>query len=124
MENVTLNDLLYVLLICVGPLALRFFYQLVRTKVENSHYAEAVAAIFDSVMFVNQTFVDELKAHGNFDAEARVTAFEKAKNAALDIMRESTYRWLERAYLDLDSWFEVQIEKAVKEAKNQSGAVA
>lgn len=117
METVTLNDILYALLTMAVPLILSYVIQLVSEFIADSKHKDAVKTVFDAVVYVNQTFVDELKRAGNFDAEAQKTAFEKAKNAALDTMRNSTYKWLDKVYIDLDSWFEVQIERAVNGAK-------
>lgn len=117
MENITINDILYMLLTVALPLVLRYAYQLVAAKLADTKYAEAVNDVWTAVSYVNQTFVDSLKASGSFDEEAAQAAFEKAKTAALDIMKDSTYEWLEKTYVDVDAWFTVQIESAVNSAK-------
>lgn len=117
MESITINDILYALITVALPLVLRYVYQLVAVKVAGTQYANAVAAVFSAVDYVNQTFVDSLKESGNFDAEAQKQAFLKAKEAALETMQASTLKWLEKSYVNLDEWFTVQIESAVKAAK-------
>lgn len=117
MENVTINDIFYVLLTVALPLVLRYAYQLVSVKVANTQYSNAVNAIYSAVEYVNQTFVDTLKQAGNFDEASQIIALEKAKDAALDIMEENTIDWLERSFVDLDTWLTVQIESAVKAVK-------
>lgn len=117
MENVTMNDILYVILTAVLPLLMTYLYQLVSVKVEDSKSADAISAVFKAVSYVNQTFVDSLKASGNFDAEAQKLAFNKAKDAALEIMSASTKAWLKKSYDNLDEWLTVQIEAAVKVSK-------
>lgn len=122
MEHITINDILYVLLTMALPLVLRYAYQLASAKLAETKYADAVASVYAAVDYVNQTFVDGLKAEGYFDQEAAMQAFRMAKDAALQCMKDSTYKWLEKTYADLDTWLEVQIESAVNSAKK--GAVA
>jgi len=117
MNNVTINDILYMLLTVALPLVLRYIYQLVAVKVAGTKYENAVSAVYTAVDFVNQTFVDALKAAGAFDKESAALALEKAKTAALDTMEAGTRKWLEKSYTDLDGWLTVQIESAVKGVK-------
>jgi len=117
MDNLTINDVFYALLTVAVPVALRYIIQLISAKVAGSHYAEAVDAVLAAVEYVNQTFVDSLKASGSFDTDAKLDAFEKAKNAALLSLSAGTQKWLEKNYADLDAWLAVQIESAVKGAK-------
>lgn len=117
MENLTIYDVLYTLITVMLPIVLRYVFQLVSAKVAGTQYANAVNAVFSAVDYVNQTFVDALKAAGNFDKEAQAIALEKAKNAALETMAAGTRKWLEKSYTDLDAWLTVQIESAVKSAK-------
>lgn len=117
MENVNINDILYVLITVALPLVLRYVFQLISAKVADTKYSNAVNAVFSAVEYVNQTFVDALKKEGNFDDDAKVNAFMKAKDAALKTMDAATKKWLEQSYVDLDAWLEVQIESAVKAVK-------
>lgn len=117
MENITINDILYAVITVMIPLLVRYLYQFVSIKLADSKYAKAVNAVYNSVEYVMQTFVDGVKAAGNFDKEAQVHAFEMAKTAALETMDAATRKWLEKSYTDLDSWLTVQIESAVKTSK-------
>lgn len=117
MVNITINDILYALITVLLPLVLRYVYQLVSIKVAGTQYANAVNAVFAAVEYVNQTYVDTLKKEGDFDAESQEFAFEMAKDAALDIMEASTYKWLAKSFDSVDSWLDVQIESAVKAVK-------
>ena len=115
--TVTINDILYAVLTVMLPLLVRFAYQFVSAKLADSKYAKAVNAVYHSVEYVMQTFVDSLKTSGNFDKEAQAHAFEMAKEAALETMDAATRKWLEKSYTDLDAWLTVQIESAVKTSK-------
>ena len=122
MENITINDILYVLITVALPLVLRYGYQLASAKLAETKYADAVDSVYAAVAYVNQTFVDSLKASGDFDKEASKMAFYMAKDAALECMKASTYQWLEKTYEDLDTWMKVQIESAVKSSKKEGAA--
>jgi hypothetical protein len=115
--TVSIRDILYVVLVFVVPLVLRFVHQLISTKVADSRYSSALNDVFSAVEYVNQTFVDALKENGNFDDDAQGYALTMAKDAALDLMSASTRKWLEKTVEDVDSWLTVQIEAAVKSSK-------
>ena len=117
MENITIYDILFALITVALPLVLRYGYQLVAVRVADSKHADAVLSVGNAVLYVMQTFVDSTKAAGNFDKEAQEHAFLMAKEAALETMKDSTRKWLEKTYTDLDAWLTVQIESAVKGAK-------
>ena len=115
--EITLDDVLYAVLTVVLPLILRYVFQFVSMRFAETIQAEAIEAVFDAVEYVNQTFVSSLKKAGNFDDEAKQFAFEKAKSAALEVMEASTKRWLQKSISNLDTWLEIKIESAVKNAK-------
>jgi len=117
MNNVTINDIFYVLLTVAIPLLLRYAHQIVSAKTSGQNYAAAVDAVFSAVEFVNQTFVESLKSSGSFDKAAQEKALVLAKGAALDLMEDSVYKWLEKSFVDLDEWLTVQVESTVKAVK-------
>ena len=57
--------------------------------------------ITSCVLATNQTYVESLKAQGQFDAEAQLIAFEKTYNAVLDILADDAYEYLASAIGDL-----------------------
>lgn len=120
MEQITMRDILYAVLTVVLPLMLRYAYQLLAMKIAESKHADAVDAVYTAVDYVMQKFVDSLKQSGCFDEEAQRKAYLKAKDAALEIMEDSTRKWLEKTQVNLDAWLEVQIEAAVKAAKGSA----
>lgn len=122
MTEVNMRDIFYVLLTVVSPVVLRCIAQLVSAKVESTRYADAVCAVWAAVEYVNQTFVDSLKAAGKFDEEAKMAAFVLAKDAALLSLSASAQKWLARGFADVDEWFTIQIESAVKGAKEAKRA--
>ena len=115
--EITINEILYVVLTVLAPMALKLLWQLASAKVTNTRYADAVNCVFSAVDYTNQVFVDSLKQSGAFDAEAQAVALNKAKDTALELMEANTVAWLDKTFDCVDSWLEVQIEAAVREAK-------
>lgn len=115
--EVTINDILYVVLTVIAPMALKLLWQYVSTKIADSRYADALNCVFSAVDYTNQVFVDSLKQSGSFDEQAQLAALTKAKDTALELMKSGTVKWLEKSFTSVDAWLEVQIEAAVKEVK-------
>jgi hypothetical protein len=115
--EITIKEILYVVLTVISPLALKLLWQYVNAKVAGSRYADAVNCVFAAVDYVNQVFVDALKQAGSFDDQAQQDAFIKAMDTALELMESNTVSWLENTFDCVDSWLVVQIEAAVKEVK-------
>jgi TctA family transporter len=88
-------------------------------KIQNDnakHYLDvAVNAVETSVQAVGQTYVDQLKKAGTFDAQAQKTAFEMAKAQVFNILGESGTTALRSSYGDIDTFIEATIEKFVKQ---------
>ncbi len=117
METMAIKGFLYIVITVAVPLVLRCVFQHFSAKYADSQYAAAMNAVFSAVEYVNQTFVDELKLHGSFDALAQQAALNRAKTAALDIMDKYTREWLDETFDDIDEWLSVQIESAVRKGK-------
>ena len=73
--------------------------------------------VVDCVLATNQTYVDELKKTGKFDLEAQLAAFEKTKNAVLDILSDDTKALLNSVVGDLGIYITQLIEAAVNSTK-------
>ena len=117
METMTIKDFLYIVITVAVPVVVRSVMQYFSAKYADSKHAAALNAVFRAVEYVNQTFVDTLKEHGNFDAKAQEDALNKAKDAALETMGSYTREWLEDTFVDVDEWLTVQIESAVRMVK-------
>ena len=79
--------------------------------------ASAEKIVTDAVAATNQTFVDDLKETGKFDATAAKQAFEQTKAAILKILPEDTKNALATLYGDVDAWLTSKIESTVKNVK-------
>ena len=73
--------------------------------------------VVDCVLATKQTYVDELKKTGKFDLEAQLAAFEKTKNAVLDILSDDTKALLNSVVGDLGIYITQLIEAAVNSTK-------
>ena len=66
------------------------------------------------VLTTTQTYVDALKAKGQFDAEAQKEAFNQTKNAVLAILSEEAKVYLASALGDLNAYIDTKIESEVR----------
>lgn len=68
----------------------------------------------------NQTYVEALKKTGAFDEAAQKEAFNKTKDAVMNILSDEAKKYLANIYGDLDQFIESMIEAQVKLAKKSS----
>lgn len=124
-----LESLLYVVFTVCVPLVIKAMYPYLKaksqeaaTKVESEtaqkYLGYALDAVVDSVTFTFQTYVDSLKAAGEFNAETGKEAFNKAKTRALELMTDEVKNFIKMTYGDLDIWLETKIEAEVKTQKS------
>lgn len=99
----------------------RKYAEILLSKIKDEDAKKALTEAFqiveDSVRYVKQTYVDELKKQGKFDKEAQIIAVTKAKNQALDLMSESVRNALADRYEDVDAFLTVLIESLVSKIK-------
>lgn len=84
----------------------------------NSILDQATDAAVKAVGLVAQTFVDDLKAQGEFTPEKAKQAFEAAKMIARNILSIEGYNLLQRVTSDAEAYIEAAIEKAVRDGNN------
>ena len=80
---------------------------------------EIEAAVVSAVKYVNQTFVDAIKADPNieFDAELQQEAFEEAYKTAVETISDAALNYLFDKFGDIREYLEVKIEEAVRDNK-------
>lgn len=83
----------------------------------NQLLALAENAIESAVTAVNQTFVENMKKQGTFDASAMAESFRMAKDKALAIIGEQAKNGLKLALGDIEAWLEARIEYYVNRSK-------
>lgn len=69
------------------------------------------------VIATNQTYVDNLKKMGKFDAEAQKVAFEKTYNAVLAVLSDEVKKYIVETSGDLQIYLTQQIEAMVNDKK-------
>jgi type II secretory pathway pseudopilin PulG len=73
--------------------------------------------IIDAVIQTNQTFVEALKADGNFTEEDAALALQKTKEQVLMLLTVTAREVIAEAYGDFDSWLKMKIESSVNQSK-------
>ena len=120
------EKILSAVLIAVLPILAGFFCDLIhklaneavqRTKDERTQVmlGEIEHAVQSAVVYVNQTFVDELKKSNQFseNAEYADVAFETAYEKTLEILTEDAKTYIEKTFGDLQDYLEIKIEESV-----------
>ena len=79
----------------------------------------ATDIVVNAVRSVFQTYVDSLKASGNFDANAQVIALTKAKDIALEQMTDEVKTFISKNYGSVDAWLTTTIESTINLIKNK-----
>lgn len=92
-----------------------------KVKDENARIQLTAAStiVINAVRSVFQTYVEALKAQGNFDAQSQKIALTKAKDIALEQMSDECKTYIETNYGSLDKWLETQIEATINILKNK-----
>lgn len=73
--------------------------------------------IRDTVLYVNQVFVDQLKESGGFNKEAQVEAMAMALEHIKANLTAEANKILEDLYGDVSNWLLVQIEAMISKMK-------
>lgn len=65
-----------------------------------------------------QTYVDELKKQGNFNADAQKIAMEKTTEAILTVLTEADKELLETYVDDISTWITTRVESYMQSLKD------
>ena len=90
----------------------------IEDKTIRTYVQEANDIVIQAVDTLFQTYVNELKSKGQFDKQAQLEAFNRAKDISLALMSTEAKEVLIQLYGDLDLWIKTKIEQAVKRDKN------
>lgn len=129
--------ILYVILTAILPVAAKYTVELIQAKIRESAFIEeaaktearsllikdALSDVMDAVLYVNQTFVDTLKAKGEFTQSAWEEAKTKAYNAALLTVSEESKKAVACVYGSFDNWLQLKIEASVQAAKTNKDVI-
>lgn len=128
-----LNYCLYVVITVILPVIAKYIIDFTKAKIKESNFIEeavkneyvnslvkdALSSVMDAVLYVNQTFVDTLKANGEFTQNAWTEAKQKAYQAALLTISEESKKAIDELYGSFDKWLQLKIESSVNTAKKQ-----
>lgn len=120
--------ILQVLILAVAPVLAGYIIQFVKAKAANLKQSTENAFVWNIinlvegivtnvVAYVQQTYVDNLKADGKFDVEEQKIAFEKAYNGVLELVSEEQKALIESVFGNFGDWLSVLIEAAVRNQK-------
>lgn len=96
-----------------------FIVRKIKIEQVESILLQATEAVRIAVLETSQTFVDNLKEQGEFDAETAQEAAQRAKKRALEILSAAGYELLQRGVGDANAWIEAMIEATVWESKRR-----
>jgi hypothetical protein len=106
------------LVITVG---IPFLFVLLRKKVKDEKLAHLLARVENivkqTVILVNQTYVDALKEEGLFDKQAQKIAFDMCKEKILDMLNDEAITAIKETFCDYEEWLRTLIEAYVRENK-------
>ena len=90
-----------------------------KTNNENLQYVitELSQTVATSVDYVNQTFVDQLKADGEFNKDNQEKALKLALNMCLNSLSDKAVKILGKEGIDLESIITKYIESAIANSK-------
>ena len=126
--------ILYIVLTAILPVAAKYTINFIQARIRESAFIEeaaktearsilikdALSDVMDAVLYVNQTFVDTLKAKGEFTQSAWEEAKQKAYNAALLSVSEESKKAVASVYGSFDNWLQLKIEASVQAAKTNN----
>ena len=78
---------------------------------------QAQSVVTTIVQSINQVFVNDLKASGNFNKETATQAKDMALNKAHELITEETAKAIEQVYGNLDTWLDAVVEQTVNQLK-------
>lgn len=125
MNEILLNVLSIIVTAVVIPVISFLGYKLsswLSTKIKNekaaNFFKQACDIVLNAVRSVFQTYVESLKNSGNFNKDAQVIAFNKAKAIILNQMTQELKTFIISNYGNLDDWINNQIEASINLLKN------
>lgn len=106
------------LVITVG---IPLLFALLRKKVKDEKLARLLTRVENivkqTVILINQTYVDALKEEGLFDKEAQKAAFDMCKEKVLAMLNDETIVAIAETFGDYEEWIRTLIEAYVRENK-------
>lgn len=125
MDLTWMDVLLQVIKILAGLVAsvgIPYIVSVIKKYIKNDKINEYIERaddyLSDAVLMVTQTFVDNCKKEGKFDAEAQKKAFQMAADAWLAMMSDEMKKIILKEVGDLETYIKTKIESKVKIQKD------
>lgn len=112
-----LQYLTYIVLTVSIPVLTKYATDWLRTKTNESKFAEIGEIVASVVEETNQTYVDELKKAGEFTEEAQTTALNKSLTKAVSLLSEDLKKLITEYSGDVESYLITLIESYIKISK-------
>lgn len=109
----------YILIAIVGAFIMKAINNYVKNETMQNRLKNIVDVGYNSVVEVNNSFVDDLKKKDTFTKKDGEIALQKAKNTVIDQLSPVLLETLQDSYSDVDMYLEGLIESQVEEVKRQ-----
>lgn len=126
-ENTMMNQIIINVLTClfialIGG-ALTFIIRWLNKEIKNDFVSsvldEIERAVNDAVLYVNQTYVDDLKEIDSFTDLDKKNALNMAVNAAITGLSNRAFTYINKNYDSIQGLLETKIEAAIKNFKKR-----
>lgn len=124
MENVGYDVLMWALSVLgtiITSIVLPYIVKLIAAKTKNEKWQYAIQELGETIItavdYTNQTFVDQLKTDGKFDAENQKKALSIAMEYSMHTLADSAKKIFGKEGIDLQLLIEKRIEAYIAEKK-------
>lgn len=117
--SVVVTSVILPLITYAGARLISYLNSKIKDENARIHLTTATDIVVNAVRSVFQTYVDSLKASGNFDKDAQLTALTKAKDIALEQMTDEVKDFITKNYGSVDAWLTTNIESTINLIKNK-----
>ncbi len=116
--SVVVTSIIIPLITILGSKLISWISSKIKNEKAEGFLTQATEAVINAVRSVFQTYVEQLKKEGTFDAEKQKTALLKAKDLALCQMTEDVKSFIHYNFGDLQTWLTTTIEATINKLKN------
>ena len=101
----------------VGGIIAGSIREIAASKTTNSILLEIADVVADVVESISQTYVDSLKASGNFDEDAQKKALKRAVSSCVVLLSQAAKDYITEVSGDMNAYLETKIEAEVRRQK-------
>lgn len=101
----------------VGGIIAGSIREIAASKTTNSILLEIADVVADVVESISQTYVDSLKASGNFDEDAQKEALKRAVSSCVVLLSQAAKDYITEVSGDMNAYLETKIEAEVRRQK-------